>query len=167
MSKAIIALWAEDKEHVIGRHNRLPWHLPKELKHFKETTMGQVLLMGRVTFEGMNRRVLPGRQTIVLTKDRAYQADNVLVMHSVDEVLAWFDQQDKNLFVVGGASIYRTFMEFVNQLMKTEIDGVFEGDTYFPPYDESEFEEYSKTVFEKDSDNPYAFTVRQLVRKVD
>ena len=51
--------------------------------------------------------------------------------------------------------------------MKTEIDGVFEGDTYFPPYDESEFKEYSKTVFEKDSDNPYAFTVRQLVRKVD
>lgn len=167
MSKAIVAIWAEDKHHLIGNQNRLPWRLPKELQHFKETTMGQVLLMGRVTFEGMNRRVLPGRKTIVLTTDKAYQADNVLIMHSVEEVLAWFEQQGKTLFIVGGASIYKSFMGIVSKLVKTEIDGVFEGDTYFPFYDESCFDNLSTTVFEKDQDNPYSFTVRELIRKVD
>ena len=69
MTKKLIAIWAEDDNHLIGVNERLPWRLPKELQHFKETTMGQALLMGRVTFDGMNRRILPGRETLILTRD--------------------------------------------------------------------------------------------------
>src|SRR5699024_11588003 len=85
MTKQLIAIWAEDENHLIGVDGGLPWHLPKELKHFKETTMGQALLMGRVTFDGMGRRVLPGRDTLVLTRDKTYQADGVTVVHSRSE----------------------------------------------------------------------------------
>ncbi|WP_242258807.1 dihydrofolate reductase [Streptococcus thoraltensis] len=166
MSKDIIAIWAEDKNHLIGHKDSLPWRLPKELKHFKETTMGQVLLMGRVTFEGMNRRVLPGRQTIVLTRDKDYQAEGVIVLHSKEEVLEWFENQDKTLFIVGGARIYQSFLPVSNKLLKTEVDGVFEGDTYFPDYPEADFELVSEKIFEKDEKNAYNFTVKELIRKV-
>ncbi|MDY4762426.1 dihydrofolate reductase [Streptococcus thoraltensis] len=166
MSKDIIAIWAEDKNHLIGHKDSLPWRLPKELKHFKETTMGQVLLMGRVTFEGMNRRVLPGRQTIVLTRDKDYQAEGVIVLHSKEEVLEWFENQDKTLFIVGGARIYQSFLPVSNKLLKTEVDGVFEGDTYFPDYPEADFELVSEKFFEKDEKNAYNFTVKELIRKV-
>lgn len=166
MSKDIIAIWAEDKNHLIGHKDSLPWRLPKELKHFKETTMGQVLLMGRVTFEGMNRCVLPGRQTIVLTRDKDYQAEGVIVLHSKEEVLEWFENQDKTLFIVGGARIYQSFLPVSNKLLKTEVDGVFEGDTYFPDYPEADFELVSEKFFEKDEKNAYNFTVKELIRKV-
>ncbi|MDY4510162.1 dihydrofolate reductase [Streptococcus hyovaginalis] len=165
MTKQLIAIWAEDEQGLIGRNDRLPWHLPKEFKHFKETTMGQVLVMGRVTFEGMNRRILPGRQTIVLTRDLSYEADGVVVLHSKEEVLSWFAQQDKTLYILGGASIYKTFLPEVDGLTQTIVHGVFEGDTYFPEYPESDFELVSESFFEKDDKNAYDFTVKKLIRK--
>ncbi|MFX4794328.1 dihydrofolate reductase, partial [Acinetobacter baumannii] len=84
--------------HLIGVNGGLPWRLPKELHHFKETTMGQALLMGRKTFDGMNRRVLPGRETIILTKDEQFQADGVTVLNSVEQVIKWFQEHNKTLF---------------------------------------------------------------------
>lgn len=165
MSKDIIAIWAEDKNHLIGCKDSLPWRLPKDLNHFKETTMGQVLLMGRVTFEGMNRRILPGRQTIVLTRDSDYEAEGVLVLHSKEEVLDWFASQEKTLYIVGGARIYQSFLDVANTILKTEVDGVFEGDTYFPEYPESDFDLVSESFFEKDDKNAYDFTVKKLIRK--
>ncbi|MDY5974249.1 dihydrofolate reductase [Streptococcus hyovaginalis] len=167
MTKQLIAIWAEDEQGLIGRNDRLPWHLPKELKHFKETTMGQVLVMGRVTFEGMNRRILPGRQTIVLTRDLSYEADGVIVLHSKEEVLSWFAQQDKTLYIVGGASLYKSFLPEVNGLIQTIVHGVFEGDTYFPDYDKGAFVAVSETYFDKDDKNPYDFSVTTYERKVE
>ena len=108
--KKIVAIWAEDDRHLIGVKGSLPWHLPKELNHFKEMTMGQALLMGRVTFDGMNRRVLPGRDTLILTHDPQFKAEGVSIVHSVPEALSWYRQQDKSLFIVGGASIYKVIM---------------------------------------------------------
>ena len=93
MTKKIIAIWAEDENRLIGIDGGLPWHLPKELKHFKETTMGQALLMGRVTFDGMNRRILPGRETLILTRDKSFEVDGVTIVHSLDEVFEWFEEQ--------------------------------------------------------------------------
>ena len=90
MTKKIVAIWAEDENHLIGVNDGLPWRLPKELKHFKETTMGQALLMGRVTFDGMKRRILPGRETLILTRDKAFEADGVTVVHDMDQVFEWF-----------------------------------------------------------------------------
>ena len=85
MTKKIAAIWAQDQNGLIGKNQSLPWHLPAELKHFKEITTGHAILMGRVTFDGMHRRVLPNRKTLILTRDRDYQIEDerVLVFHDL------------------------------------------------------------------------------------
>lgn len=77
MTKKIVAIWAQDEEGVIGKENRLPWHLPAELQHFKETTLNHAILMGRVTFDGMGRRLLPKRETLILTRNPEEKIDGV------------------------------------------------------------------------------------------
>lgn len=132
MSKKIVAIWAEDDSGLIGANQRMPWYLPSELQHFKETTIGHVILMGRVTFDGMKRRLLPDREVIILTRDETFQDERVHVMHSVEEVLSWFEQQDKDLFICGGAGVYRAFAPYCQRIVQTKVHGHFEGDTYFP-----------------------------------
>ncbi|MGT2836520.1 dihydrofolate reductase [Streptococcus macacae] len=163
--KRIVAIWAEDSHHLIGVQGKLPWHLPKELKHFKETTMNQALLMGRVTFDGMNRRILPGRDTLVLTRDPQFKAEGVTAVHSVKEALSWFRQQDKTLFIVGGASIYKAFENYYDEIIRTSVQGQFEGDTYFPSIDLSHFQKISQRFFERDEQNAYDFTVAVFKKK--
>ncbi|AND79219.1 dihydrofolate reductase [Streptococcus pantholopis] len=163
MTKRIIAIWAEDKAGLIGADGSLPWHLPKELQHFKKTTMGQALLMGRVTFDGMNRRVLPGRDTLILTQKTDIKSqENLIVVHSVAEALEWFAKQNKSLFIVGGASVYKAFSEHYDALIKTTVDGRFTGDTYFPELDLSDFHQTSQIFYTKDDKNAYNFSVTVL-----
>ncbi|SEI54581.1 dihydrofolate reductase [Streptococcus equinus] len=159
MTKKIVAIWAEDENHLIGVNGGLPWRLPKELKHFKETTMGQALLMGRVTFDGMKRRILPGRETLILTRDKAFEADGVTVVHDMDQVFEWFKNHDKTLYVVGGASIYKAFLPYCDEIIKTTVHGEFEGDTYFPDVDLEQFTKVSESFYEKDDKNAYDFTI--------
>ena len=132
----IIGIWAEDKQGLIGEADKMPWSLPAEQKHFKETTMNQVILMGRKTFEGMNKRVLPGRISIILTRDETYQSENekVLIMHSPKEVLDWYYKQDKDLFITGGAEILALFESELELLYRTVVHEKFQGDTYFPTH---------------------------------
>lgn len=165
--KEIIAIWAQDQNGLIGKDQALPWHLPKDLKHFKETTMGQAILMGRKTFDGMKRRVLPGRTTLILTRDPSYQVEHpdVLIFHSLEDVLAWFQKQDKSLYITGGAEMYALFAPHLDRRITTEIDGEFTGDTYFPTLDWTDFEETSVTFFQKDEQNAYDFWVRVMTRK--
>ena len=140
MTKKIIAIWAQDKSGIIGKNNCLPWHLPKDLKHFKETTLNQAILMGRVTFEGMNKRLLPDRETLILTTQSDYQVDGATVVTGVEEVLTWYKAQDKNLYVVGGSQIYKLFEPYVDKLIITQIQADVDGDTYFPrDFDFSKF----------------------------
>lgn len=168
MTKKISAIWAEDKTHLIGKNQSLPWSLPADLQHFKRTTMGQAILMGRKTFDGMGQRVLPGRISLILTRDKTYKVnkENVLVFHSVSAVLDWFSQQDKDLYITGGREVFAAFAPHLDELVKTEIDGVFEGDTYFPVnLDWSDFKETSSTFFPKDDQNVYDFQVKVMSRK--
>ncbi len=168
MSQKMAAIWAEDQNQLIGKEMGLPWSLPADLQHFKQTTMGHNILMGRKTFDGMGKRVLPGRTSIILTRDRDYRMDhpNVLVFHSIEEVLDWYRQQDKNLYITGGAEIYALFSPYLDQVIKTEIDGQFEGDTHFPEdFDWTGFETISVNHFAKDEKNAYDFTVRVMERK--
>lgn len=134
MPKKIKAIWAQDQEGLIGQDGHLPWRIPEELSHFKTTTMGQVLLMGRVTFDGMGRRILPGRTSLILTRDPDYQVDHpdVLVCHSVEQVLDWYQKQDLDLYVIGGREIFCTFEDYLDELVCSEIHGKFAGDVYFP-----------------------------------
>jgi len=117
VSKQLIAIWAEAHNHVIGKNHTMPWHLPAELAHFKKTTMGSAILMGRVTFDGMNRRCLPGRETLILTRNSEEKIDGVATFYDVQSVLDWYQAQDKNLYIIGGkqGSVFfetRTMVEF-------------------------------------------------------
>ena len=155
MSKQLIAIWAEAHNHVIGKNHTMPWHLPAELAHFKKTTMGSAILMGRVTFDGMNRRCLPGRETLILTRDKDFDCEGVTTVTSVEEALAWFEQQDKDLYIAGGAGVYKVF------------DGDLEGDTYFPQLDMTAFKEVSRDRVAKDDKNAYDFSISRYEKEGD
>ena len=160
----IIGIWAEDEQALIGKDGRLPWHLPIELQHFKKTTMDQVILMGRKTFDGMNRRVLPGRTSIILTRDLNEHSENdkVLIMHSLEEVLDWYKNQDKSLFITGGAEMFELFEPHLELFYRTIVHEKFEGDAYFPQtFDFSKFKLVSEVFHEKDEKNPHDFTIKK------
>lgn len=157
--KKIIAIWAQAENGIIGKNQTMPWHLPAELKHFKETTMGQAILMGRVTFDGMNRRILPGREILILTRDMDFEVEGVIVVHSVEEALAWFEQNDKNLYIAGGSAIYKAFEQHYDSLIQTRIHAKFEGDTSFPELDMARFIPMAEKKVSRDEKNAYDFTV--------
>ena len=134
MSVSIVAAIARNG--VIGAEGGLPWHLPDELRLFKETTMGHVLVMGRRTYESLGRP-LPGRTTVVVTRDRDWSpgADEVVVAHGVDEALARAREIDDGVFVVGGAELYDAALPHADRLLLTFVDQAPEGDTTFPAVD--------------------------------
>jgi dihydrofolate reductase len=165
MTKKIIAIWAQDTKGIIGKNNHLPWHLPKDLKHFKETTLNQAILMGRVTFEGMNKRFLPNRETLILTTQSDYQVEGATVVNNVEDILNWYNNQDKNLYVVGGSQVYKLFEPYIDELVVTQVQAEVDGDTYFPKdFDFSEFSLVSSDIYEKDKQNKFDFTVEHYVR---
>jgi len=122
---------------VIGRQNTLPWHLPEDLKHFKERTMGQTCLMGRATYESIGR-VLPGRRFVVLSNREGFQPDGVEVFGSARQALSALSHLEA-LFVIGGGSVYAELLPQAGELQLTRIYADIEGDTYFD-FQESEWE---------------------------
>ena len=166
MTKKIVAIWAQDEEGIIGKDNRLPWYLPAELQHFKETTLNHAILMGRVTFDGMGRRLLPKRQTLILTRNSDEKMDGVSIFNDIESVLDWYQSQDKNLYVLGGKQIFQAFEPYIDEVIVTQVHASVEGDTYFPEdFDLSLFETVSSKFYDKDEKNPYDFTIQYRKRK--
>lgn len=129
---ALIAALARNR--VIGRDNGMPWHLPEDLKHFKATTLGAPVIMGRRTFASIGRP-LPGRRNIVITRDASRLAGNAVeVAPSLDAALALAGDTQR-VFVIGGGEIYAQAMPLAAHLHLTEIDAEIDGDTHFPPVD--------------------------------
>lgn len=116
----------------IGRDNTLPWRLPADLKRFKQLTMGHTLIMGRKTYESIGRP-LPGRTTLVVTRQRDYAPEGVQVAHSLEQALEL--ARGDEVFIAGGADLYRQAMEHVRRLYLTRIGRDYEGDTFFPELD--------------------------------
>ena len=116
---------------VIGRAGQLPWHLSADLKRFKRLTMGHHMVMGRKTYQSIGRP-LPGRTSIVLTRDLSYRAPEVIVAHSLDDALR-LAGEDGEVFVIGGAAIYRMAMPRADRMYVTHIHAAVEGDAVFPP----------------------------------
>lgn len=152
--------------HVIGRAGLLPWRLPADLKRFKKLTLGKPVLMGRRTFASL-RKPLPGRTNIVLTRDPAFAAEGVLVVHDVEQALAAAERvagPDGELMVIGGAEVYQLFLPRADRLYLTEVQGVFPGDTYFPTFDPAEFREVACQEVPPDARNQVSHRYRVLVR---
>lgn len=166
MTKKIVAIWAQDEEGIIGKDDRLPWYLPAELQHFKETTLNHAILMGRVTFDGMGRRLLPKRETLILTRNSDEKMDGVSIFNDIESVLDWYQSQDKNLYVIGGKQIFQAFEPYIDEVIVTQVHASVEGDTYFPEdFDLSLFETVSSKFYDKDEKNPYDFTIQYRKRK--
>ncbi len=139
MNLSIIVAIAENN--VIGNNNQLIWHLPNDLKYFKEITMGHHMIMGRKTWESIGR-ALPGRTTIVVTRDKSFSAPGALVAHSLEDALE-MAKTDSEVFVVGGGELYRQSLPLVNKFYLTRVHRSFEGDTFFPEIDMSQWVEVS------------------------
>lgn len=123
---------ATSKNNKIGINNSLPWHIPEDLKYFKEKTKGHTIVMGRKTYESIGRP-LPNRQNIVLTRDRNFKAEGVKVIHSFEEALITSVTQQE-CYIIGGGEIYDLFLPFANRLYITMVDKIIDGDTSFPEY---------------------------------
>ncbi|HEM3702625.1 TPA: dihydrofolate reductase [Streptococcus suis] len=168
MTKKIVAIWAQDENGLIGKGDRLPWSLPADMAHFKETTIGHAIVMGRITFDGMGKRVLPNRHSLILTTDKNYQidSDRVTVFHSVEEVLDWYSRQDRNLFILGGSQIFTAFAPYIEELIVTDIQGQFEGDIFFPgDFPLGEFQLQSEQFRPKDEANSVDFIIKNYKRR--
>lgn len=124
---------AHDKNYVIGYENGMPWHLPGDLKYFKDMTMGKPIIMGRKTFESIGRP-LPGRRNIVITRNDKYDAQGIETVSSLDAALALVKDVPE-IMVIGGAQIFEQAMPLADKLYITLINHEFKGDTYFPRYD--------------------------------
>ncbi|AKH36680.1 MULTISPECIES: dihydrofolate reductase [Nitrosomonas] len=146
---------------VIGRNNALPWHLSADLKRFKALTMGQILIMGRKTYESIGRP-LPGRINIIVTRQPAFSVPGTVVTGSIEEALtACLPYPDKEIFIIGGAELYQQTLAYCQHIYLTEIQQNFEGDTFFPEFDQDEWYESSREIhrLEDGSKLEYHFVV--------
>ncbi|HYO72378.1 MAG TPA: dihydrofolate reductase [Archangium sp.] len=130
--RTVSAIVAMATNRCIGRDNTLPWRLPADLKRFKQLTMGHTLVMGRKTYESIGRP-LPGRSTVVVTRQRDYAPEGVQVAHSLEQALEL--ARGDEVFIAGGADLYRQAMAHVRRLYLTRIGRDYEGDTFFPEVD--------------------------------
>jgi len=148
----IILIAAIGKNRELGKDNNLIWHIKEDLKFFKENTMGHIIVMGYNTYESLPG-LLPGRRHIILTH-RDINIEGVKVFHSLNELLEYLKNIDEDIYIIGGASIYKQFIPYANELLLTEIDAACSSaDVYFPKWNN---EEFTKEIISKiDSDIPY------------
>ena len=150
---------AMDRRGVIGAGGALPWRLSDDLRHFKAITMGKPLIMGRKTHESI-ARPLPGRQNIVLTRQRGYKAQGCTVVHDVEDALA-AGAGFEEVMVMGGAALYEQFLPRAARIYLTRVEAEVDGDTWFPPFDASAWNEIERRDHPADERNehPYSFRV--------
>lgn len=159
---------AASTNNAIGNNNQLLWHLPNDMKFFKNTTWGMPVIMGRKTYLSMAAEPLPGRYNIVITrqKDHGIHRDDVWVVGSVEEALAKAEETDcKEAFIAGGGQIYQLFMPMAQKIYMTRVDAELEGDTFFPAIDEQYWEELYHLNFPSDDRHAYAYSFQTWKRK--
>src|SRR5258708_3620034 len=148
------------RNRVIGRANDLPWRLPDDMKYFMQTTKGHHVIMGRKNYESLPEkfRPLPNRTSIVVTRQTGYEAPGCAVVNHLEKGVELAKKSgEKELFIIGGAEIYRLAMGLAAKLYITEIDGEIEGDTFFPPIDKKSWRATSRQHHAADERHPFAF----------
>ena len=148
---------------VIGRDNTMPWRLPQDMKRFRAFTLGKPILMGRKTFESIGSP-LPGRVNLVLTRDRAWYAHGVIVVHSVDEALTQAEASAE-LVAIGGAEIYRQVLPFARRIYLTHVHADVPGDIYFPDFDSTQWADVECSMHPADDEHAYPLTFVTLERR--
>lgn len=150
---------------VIGKNNKLPWHLPADFEYFKKNTLGKTIVMGLNTFKSIGERPLPDRKTIILNNNPNYTPPKgCLAAGSIDEVLE-ITKGEKELMICGGASVYRQFLPLAQRLYLTYIHQNFEGDAYFPKLNINDWKEIRRIDCLADLKNPYPYSFVVLERK--
>jgi len=157
---AIVVAMAENR--VIGRDNRLPWHLPADLRHFRQVTVGKPVLMGRKTHESIGRP-LPERTNIVVTRDRCYESPGCIVVHSIESALRAAGDHEE-VMVIGGTDFYRQMLPKADRIYMTLVHTEFEGDALFPELDEREWREVERVDCAPDENNPLPYSFSLLER---
>ena len=150
------------KNRAIGKDNKLLWHLPEDMRHFRETTRGKAVIMGRKTWESLpdSFRPLPGRHNIVVSRNPAYQAPGATLAASLEEALLK-ECKDEETFVIGGEELYRQAMPVAQKLYLTEINQDFDGDAYFPEVLTREWKEISRNEQQGASGLEFSFVTYQ------
>lgn len=156
---------AMSENRVIGRDNDLPWRLPADLAHFKRLTLGKPIIMGRKTYESIGRP-LPGRQNIVLTRDKSFQAPGCDICLGLDEAMAVAGNVDE-VMIIGGAALYETLLARADRIYLTEVHADIEGDTWFPELDSADWKEVSRELHAADERNnlDYSFVTLDRVTR--
>lgn len=152
------------KNNEIGRNNELLWHLPKDLKHFKNLTSGHPVVMGRKTYESIGK-ALPNRTNIVISTKKEWFEEGILIVGTIKEALKFAKKIDPDYFIIGGGSIYKQTMEKVDRLEVTIVDTTLDADTFFPKIDPKIWEKTKEEKHLKDDKNPYDFSFITYERK--
>lgn len=155
---------AMGKHREIGKNNDLLWHLPRDMKFFKETTTGNTVVMGRKSWESIPEkfRPLPNRKNIVITRNPDYKAEGATVITHLNELSQYVNEEDK-CFITGGAQIYQLALEkgLIHEMYITQVDESFDADTFFPFVNWDNWEEEEILRHEKDEKHPYSFTIKK------
>lgn len=166
MTTIVVAM---DSKRGIGADNQLLWHLPKDLKHFKDLTTGHPVIMGRKTFESIGKP-LPNRTNIVVSTKKDWYEEGVLIVGSLKEALKFAKKIDENHFIIGGGKIYEQTIDIADRLEVTLVDADLEADTFFPKINNAVWQKTAEECHEKDDKNEYSFcfqTFEKIVTSKD
>ena len=147
----------------IGVDNQLPWHLPKDLKHFKEITSGHPIIMGRKTYESIGKP-LPNRTNIVVSRKNDWFEEGILIVGSLKEAIKFAKKLDEKIFIIGGGNIFEQTMDIADKLEVTEIKTTIEADTFFPKIDPKIWTKTDEVCHEKDEKNNFDFCFQTFQR---
>jgi dihydrofolate reductase len=160
--KQISIVVAVSENNAIGKDNQLLWHLPADLKHFKEITSGNTIIMGRKTYDSIGRP-LPNRRNIVITRSTELQIPNVEVVNTLEAALSLCEDENE-VFIIGGAEIYKHALQFTNRIYQTTVHQTYVADVFFPELNKNEWKEISKEYHHEDEKNSVAYTFSKLER---
>ncbi|AYN01396.1 dihydrofolate reductase [Chryseobacterium sp. C-71] len=162
MTTIVVAMGEKNE---IGADNQLLWHLPKDLKHFKDLTSGHPIIMGRKTYESIGK-ALPNRTNIVISRKKNWFEEGILIVGSIKEAVKFAKKIDENVFIIGGGNIYEQTMEIADKLEVTLVKAELKADTFFPKIDPKIWKLTEEVFHEKDDKNQYDFSF-QTYEKIE
>ncbi|HCA07995.1 dihydrofolate reductase [Chryseobacterium sp.] len=160
MTTIVVAMGEKNE---IGFENKLLWHLPKDLKHFKDMTSGHPIIMGRKTYESIGKP-LPNRTNIVISRKKNWFEEGILIVGSIKEAVKFAKKIDENVFIIGGGNIYEQTMEMVDKLEVTLVKADLQADTFFPKINPKVWKKTEEIFHEKDEKNEYDFSFQTYER---